>query len=101
MKHIALVLVVLVGAFFMLDGAASAEDSQVIEVLIGKILESYTVATDFGNVYFNPRDIRRLVNAAAKLRPVLLGTFTTDEGQVVKVRAQRFDRGMVTLIITH
>lgn len=79
---------------------AQAEESQVIDVLIGKILERYSVGTNYGNIYFNKGDLRRLVDAAAKMRPVNLGSFTTDAGVTVKVRAGKFDRGMVTLIIT-
>ncbi|MCZ7586045.1 MAG: hypothetical protein M5R36_23460 [Deltaproteobacteria bacterium] len=101
MKKIALPVLVLFALGLALASAASADDVQAVETLIGKILERYSVPTNFGNVYFNERDIKRLVHAAANLRPINLGVFTTDMGQTVKVRANRFDRGMVTLIITH
>jgi len=74
---------------------------QSVDILMGKILEDYMVLTDFGNVYFNEKDIHRLVNAAAHLRPIDLGIFTTDTGAVVKVLAKKYDRGMVTLLVTH
>ncbi len=99
MRTIALTLVFVLALGFMLSSAAVAEQSQQIDVLLGNILDRYYVTTDFGNVYFNVRHTRLLVNAAAKLRPVDLGDFTTDMGEHVRVKAVKFDRGMVSLLI--
>jgi hypothetical protein len=110
MKRSAVVILIVLALCLALAQVAAAKsmkkpaalaDVQVVEVLIGKILEDYMVLTTYGNVYFNERDTHKLVNAAAHLRPIDLGFFTTDTGQTVKVIAKKFDRGMVTLVISH
>jgi hypothetical protein len=63
------------------------------------VIENLTLTTDFGNVYFNVRDVKRMVHAAAKLRAVDLGDFTTDTGQTVRVRVTQFDRGVATFLV--
>ncbi|MBZ0271111.1 hypothetical protein K8I61_03685 [bacterium] len=103
MRRMTTVLVVLlVMAAVALAGApkADAQSTQTVETLIGKVLERYTLPTSFGNVYFNQRDVKHLVHAAAKLRPVDLGSFQTDQAKWVKVRVTGFDRGMVTFVIS-
>lgn len=80
---------------------SAAAEVQVVDTLMGKILERYTVPTNFGNIYFNQRDVHRIVHAAARLSPLDLGSFTTDAGKIVRVKAKKFDRGMVTLVVTH
>lgn len=99
MRRFALVMLLVLTVGLAVHSTAQAAETQVVEVLIGKILENYTVPTEFGNVYFNQRDLHRLVHAAAHLRPIVLGAFTTDQGHLVRVNVKRFDRGMVTMVI--
>jgi hypothetical protein len=100
MRTIALTLVVVLALGVAFASTAVAEQSQDVDVLIGTILERYSISTNFGNVYFSIRHTRRLVDAAAKLRPLNLGNFETDQGVNVRVKAVKFDRGMVTLLIS-
>lgn len=100
MKRFALALVVVMMVTAAIGATAHAASAQQIETLMGKVLETYTLPTDFGNVYFNQGDIKRFVHAAAKMRPVDLGLFTTDTGHVVRIKATHFDRGVATLLVT-
>jgi len=95
MKKIALLCVV--ALMFALVTAAVAQDaSQTINILISKLIKNYAMKTNWGNVYFNVRDLHKLVDAAAKLRPIDLGTFVTDQNQLVQLKALGYDKGVVT-----
>ncbi|MCB1153421.1 MAG: hypothetical protein H6684_04415 [Deltaproteobacteria bacterium] len=99
MKRIAVMGLLVAMVFALTVGTTAAAELQRIDTLMGKILEKHYVETDYGNVYFNQRDIKRLVHAAAKLRKTKLGDFTTDRGRTVEVWAWSFDRGAVTLVL--
>lgn len=99
MKKVAL-LVAVVFVLAFAAGAMAESNTQTINILISKILKNYAMKTDFGNVYFNMSDLRKLVDSAAKLRPINLGTFVTDQNTVVKIEALGYDKGVVTMQLT-
>ena len=78
-----------------------AAETQTTNILLSKILKNFAMKTNWGNVYFNQGDLYRLVDSAAKLRPITLGTFVTDQGTPVIVKALGYDKGVVTFLITH
>ena len=78
-------------------GLVHAAETQTIDVLISKLFRNYAMETDWGNVYFNRSDLNRLIDSAAKLRPVKLGAFKTDLGTVVVIKALGYDKGVATL----
>lgn len=78
-------------------GAALAQDTQVIDILLSKLIKNYAMSTNWGNVYFNKADLHKLIHFAANLRPSVIGTFETDTGIQVKIKALGFDKGVVTL----
>ncbi|HPQ68985.1 MAG TPA: hypothetical protein PKW95_07635 [bacterium] len=99
MKKVAL-LVAVVLVLSIAAGAVADSSTQTINILISKILKNYAMKTDFGNVYFNMSDLRKLVDSAAKLRPINLGNFVTDQNNVVKIQALGYDKGVVTILVT-
>ena len=79
---------------------AAAEQTQTVDTLISKLLRNYAMQTDWGNIYFNKGDLHQLIDGAAKLRPLDMGTYITDQGTWVKVKALGYDKGVATLQIT-
>ncbi|MDP8223344.1 MAG: hypothetical protein P9L99_08295 [Candidatus Lernaella stagnicola] len=78
---------------------AAAEETQTVDVLISKLVRNYALSTEWGNIYFDKADLHRLIDSAAKLRPVRLGDFQTDLGKLVSVKALGYDKGVATLLI--
>ncbi len=80
-----------------LAGVALAQDTQVVDILLSKLIKNYAMSTNWGNIYFNKADLHKLIHFAANLRPSVIGTFETDTGVTLKVKALGFDKGVVTL----
>lgn len=96
MKKVALLCAIAV----LLAGVSLAfAETQTIDVLISKLTRNFALTTDWGNVYFNKGDLHRLIDSAAKLRPINLGAFQTDQGNAVTVKALGYDKGVVTLSV--
>jgi hypothetical protein len=95
MKKIALLCALaLVLSFVQL---AAAGESQTVDILISKLEKNFAVKTNWGNIYFNERDLHRLIHGAAYLRPVMLGEFLSDTGSRLMVKTVGYDKGVVTL----
>jgi len=97
MKKVALLCAV---ALLLAGVSLAFAQSQTVDVLISKLTRNFALTTDWGNVYFNQADLHRLIDSAAKLRPIALGTFQTDQGNAVAIKALGYDKGVVTLSVT-
>ncbi len=78
---------------------AGPKDTQAAEVKISDLIDNYALKTNWGNVYFNDRHVKKLTDSAAKLRSVNLGDFKTDKGHLVQVKAIGYKAGVATLLI--
>jgi hypothetical protein len=77
-----------------------AAETQTTNILISKIIKNFAMKTNWGNVYFGQGDLYKVIDSAAKLRPINLGMFQTDLGKMVNVKALGYDKGVVTFLIT-
>ncbi len=89
----ALVLSVSVLAF------AGPKDTQGAKVKISDLIDNYALKTNWGNIYFNDRDVKKLTDAAAKLKVINLGDFKTDKGHQVQVKAIGYEAGVANLLV--
>ena len=80
-------------------GFAQSAGNQTVEVKLTDILDNSAMTTNWGNVYFRDRDVKRLTHAAAKLKPVNLGDFKTDTGTMVQVQAIGFKTGTAIMLV--
>jgi len=72
---------------------------QEVDMLLTKIMERLTLKTEWGDVYFNKRDVKKIIHGAAHLRPIDLGNFTTDKGVKVHLKAAKISKSVVTFHI--
>jgi hypothetical protein len=79
--------------------AAADNQKQSVEAKLSDVIANLAINTQWGNVYFRDHDIKRLTHAAANLKPINLGDFTTDGGAFVLVQAIGFSDGNVTFVI--
>jgi hypothetical protein len=92
-----IVLCVLALALLAVAAAAEEATKQTIpDVSLSKLIEHLALPTTWGNAYFNLRDMHKLIDAAAHLRPIDLGVFVTDQNVRVQLVAQSFHAGTVT-----
>jgi hypothetical protein len=81
--------------------AAVTDRTTIADVSLTTLIENNALPTPWGNVYFNNRDMHKIVHGAAHLRGVDLGTFTTDQNAHVKLVATKFHAGTVTFDAAH
>lgn len=92
---------VIIAAFILSMTAvlAFAGESQTLEVKIADVIDNYALKTNWGNAYFQQKDVRRLTHAAAKMQPINLGDFRTDRGDLLLIHAVGFKTGNAVLLI--
>jgi len=99
MKKLAPICVLIIVLAFAATAFAD-QQTETKEILLSKLIKDYAMKTkDWGNVYFNIRQLHALIHAAAQLRPVDLGTFVSDTGVPVHVKALGYDKGVATLLV--
>jgi hypothetical protein len=52
-----------------LAGVALAQDTQVVDILLSKLIKNYAMSTNWGNIYFNKADLHKLIHFAATCVP--------------------------------
>lgn len=95
--------VALLCAIALLLGMVSlsvAAETQTTNILISKLIKNFAMKTNWGNVYFSQGDLYKVIDSAAKSRPINLGTFQTDLGNLVAIKALGYDKGVVTFLVT-
>jgi len=91
------VLICLISSTIILPATVSAQNGkQEVDMLLTKVMDRLILKTNWGNVYFNEKDVKRIVHGAANLRPVFLGVYQTDEGASVHVKIARVSQSVVT-----
>lgn len=99
MKKIALTSVIIISLVLTICAYADQTNKKIEtipDVSLSDLIQNLALETQWGNVYFNIRDMHYLINAAAKLRPIDLGTFVTDKNKLVRVKALAYSAGKVT-----
>lgn len=97
MKKVLLALVLVLAFAAMVAATETVSNKATLaDVSLTKLIENLAVATPWGNAYFNQRDIHRLVHSAAKMRPIDLGVFLTDQNVRVQLIAKSIRGGKVT-----
>ena len=99
MRKFSAAVIIAVFILSMTAVGAFANESQTIEVKIADVIENYALKTNWGNAYFQQKDIRRLTHAAAKMQPINLGDFRTDHGDLLLIHAIGYKTGNAVLLI--